>query len=43
MFAIALNASCVYASECVGTDCEITPIEIEETVDVLVPVQYEVN
>ena len=39
--ALALNANCVYASECIGNDCEL--IELSESVDVLVPAQYEVN
>ena len=44
MFAFALNMNCVHASECIGEDCEIAPVEIDEeieTVDVLIPVKYE--
>lgn len=40
MFAIALNVNYVCASECIGDDCELETIE---TVDVLVPVKYEVD
>ena len=43
VLAIALNINYVYASECVGEDCEITPIEITRTADVLSPVKYEIN
>ena len=46
LIAIALNVNYVCASECIGSDCEFEPIEITQnidTVDVLVPVQYEIN
>ena len=43
VLAIALNANCVYASECIGDDCEITPVEVMEPADILMPVQYEIN
>lgn len=46
VLAIALNVNYVYASECVGSDCEFEPIEITQnidTVDVLIPVQYQIN
>ncbi|MBR3148372.1 MAG: hypothetical protein IKF41_03470 [Alphaproteobacteria bacterium] len=45
-FAIALNVNYVCASECVGEDCELTPIEITEeieTTDILEPIQYEID
>lgn len=43
IFAFALNINYVYASECVGEDCEISPVEIEEEIDFLSPVEYEFN
>lgn len=41
--AFALNANSVCASECIDDDCELTPVEIEETIDVLAPVQYNID
>ena len=46
MFAFALNVNYVCASECIGEDCEISPIEFDEeieTIDMLVPVKYDFN
>lgn len=46
ILAFALNANCVRASECIGEDCDLSPIEITEsieTVDILTPVRYEFN
>lgn len=46
IIAFALNVNNVCASECVDDDCELTPVEISEeieTVDILEPVQYDVN
>jgi hypothetical protein len=43
MFAIALNVNYVCASECIGEDCKISPVEKIETADILVPVEYEIN
>ena len=46
VFAIALNANCVYASECVGDECELTPVVVEQnidTVEILKPIKYEIN
>lgn len=44
LFAFATNTNYVCASECVGEDCEISPVEVieeTETVDMLTPVKYE--
>ena len=46
LFAIALNVNYVCASECVDEECELTPVEITEDIDVndvLEPVKYEFN
>ena len=46
IFAIALNVNYVYASECVGDDCELTPVVVEENIEtseVLRPIKYEIN
>lgn len=41
----AFGTNCVIASECIGTDCELTPMVIteQETVDVLTPVKYDID
>ena len=46
IMAIAFSANCANASECVGEDCELTPIIVEqdyETLDVLEPMECDVN
>ena len=46
VLAFALNVNYVCASECVGEDCELEPIVIEQNIDAtdyLVPVRYEIN
>jgi len=46
VFAVALNVNYVCASECIGQDCEISPVEITEeieTIDMMVPVKYDFN
>lgn len=39
IMAIALNVNYVYASECVGEDCELTPVEIIEEINWALPTQ----
>lgn len=44
VIAFALNANSVCASDCVGEECELMPIEINESVEsVLIPAQYNIN
>lgn len=46
ILALTCGANCANASECVGEDCELTPVAVDEvvkTVDVLQPTQYEIN
>ncbi len=46
ILAFALNVNYVYASECIGEDCELEPIVIEQetnTTEYLQPVRYEIN
>lgn len=46
ILAFALNVNYVCASECVGEDCELEPIVIEQNIDTteyLQPVRYEIN
>lgn len=46
IMAIALNANCVHASECIDNDCELNPIEITaktESVEILEPASLEID
>ena len=46
IIAIAFSANCANASECIGKDCELTPILIEQdidTVDILEPVECDID
>ena len=46
MIAFALNVNYVCASECIGEDCEIEPMVIEQNIEAntyLEPVRYEIN